>query len=147
MSATRAQVVAAARSWLGTPFHHQARKKGAGIDCAGLVVAVGRECGYAIEDRVGYQRYPSVARHLYDDCLKNLVEISIQEAKPGSVLLFWLVKTKRSGIKLPQHLGIVGEPDTMVHAWCDAKRVIESNWTGPTWKDHVYAAFDFRGIL
>jgi cell wall-associated NlpC family hydrolase len=30
----RAAVVAEARSWLGTPFHHQGRVKAAGVDCA-----------------------------------------------------------------------------------------------------------------
>lgn len=36
----RAAVVAEARSWLGTPYHHEARVKGAGVDCAQLLVGV-----------------------------------------------------------------------------------------------------------
>lgn len=44
----RAAVVAEALSWIGTPFHHGAAVKGAGVDCAQLliesfaVVGVGR---------------------------------------------------------------------------------------------------------
>ncbi len=36
----RKDVVAEARSWLGTPYHHAADVKGHGVDCAMLLVRV-----------------------------------------------------------------------------------------------------------
>ena len=36
----RTAVVAAARAWIGTPYHHMADVKGAGCDCAMLLVRV-----------------------------------------------------------------------------------------------------------
>ena len=39
----RQDVVTAAREWIDTPFHHQARLKGVGVDCVGLVIGVARE--------------------------------------------------------------------------------------------------------
>ena len=39
-SHTRDDVVAVARTWLGTPYHHQASLKGVGTDCLGLVRGV-----------------------------------------------------------------------------------------------------------
>ena len=39
-SAMRAAVVAEAESWIGTPFHHAARVKGAGVDCLMLLAEV-----------------------------------------------------------------------------------------------------------
>jgi cell wall-associated NlpC family hydrolase len=36
----RALVVAEAMTWLGTPYHHRARLKGVGVDCAQLPLAV-----------------------------------------------------------------------------------------------------------
>ena len=36
----RAAVVAAARAWIGTPYHHMADIKGVGVDCAMLLVRV-----------------------------------------------------------------------------------------------------------
>jgi hypothetical protein len=36
-------IIAAARSWLGTPYAHQASLKGVGCDCLGLVRGVWRE--------------------------------------------------------------------------------------------------------
>ena len=38
-----ARIVAAARSWIGTPYLHQASLKGVGCDCLGLVRGVWRE--------------------------------------------------------------------------------------------------------
>ena len=37
------RVIAAARGWLGTPYHDQASVKGVGCDCLGLVRGVWRE--------------------------------------------------------------------------------------------------------
>jgi cell wall-associated NlpC family hydrolase len=37
-------IIAAARSWLGVPWRHQGRTR-QGVDCAGLVVLVGRGLG------------------------------------------------------------------------------------------------------
>ena len=41
----RAAVVAAARSWIGTPYHHAADVKGVGVDCAMLLVRVYSDLG------------------------------------------------------------------------------------------------------
>lgn len=41
----RASIVAAAREWLGTPYHHHARVKHAGADCAMFPLTVYQECG------------------------------------------------------------------------------------------------------
>ena len=41
----RQRIVEEARSWLGTPYHHQAMVKGAGVDCAMILVAVYRAVG------------------------------------------------------------------------------------------------------
>jgi hypothetical protein len=37
---TRIQVCEESRSWLGTPYHHGARIKGSGVDCAQILYAV-----------------------------------------------------------------------------------------------------------
>jgi NlpC/P60 family putative phage cell wall peptidase len=44
-SAQRAAVVAEARSWLGTPYHHAARLKGVGCDCLTLLAEVFARAG------------------------------------------------------------------------------------------------------
>ena len=39
----RARIVAIVRAWCGTPYRHQASRKGVGCDCLGLVRGVYRE--------------------------------------------------------------------------------------------------------
>jgi cell wall-associated NlpC family hydrolase len=41
----RTEIIRAAREWLGTPYHHCARIKKAGADCAMFPLAVYQECG------------------------------------------------------------------------------------------------------
>lgn len=41
----RAEVIRAAKEWLRTPYHHMARVKGVGADCAMFPLAVYQECG------------------------------------------------------------------------------------------------------
>ena len=42
MSITPTVIIAEARSWIGTPYRHQASLKGVGCDCLGLVRGVWR---------------------------------------------------------------------------------------------------------
>ena len=44
-SEKRNEVIRAAREWLGTPYHHCARIKKAGADCAMFPLTVYQECG------------------------------------------------------------------------------------------------------
>jgi cell wall-associated NlpC family hydrolase len=53
---TRAAVVAEARRWLRTPYHHAAQVLGAGVDCAMLPAAVYRAAGLIPDVPVGH--YP-----------------------------------------------------------------------------------------
>lgn len=41
----REAVATEARSWIGTPYHHHARIKGVGVDCAQLLCGVFEACG------------------------------------------------------------------------------------------------------
>ena len=53
----RADIVALARGWLGTPYHHQASLKGVGCDCLGLIRGVYAEaCGQPAETPPPYSR-------------------------------------------------------------------------------------------
>ncbi len=37
---TRKRIIEEARSWIGTPYHHEARVKGAGVDCGMFILEV-----------------------------------------------------------------------------------------------------------
>lgn len=143
---TRAQVVQAARSWLGTPYHHQARLKGVGVDCVGLVIGVGRELGMCASDFdvEPYARTPdgSSLMHQAGGLMRRLpLGATLQ---PGQVLVVALGGE-------PQHLGILGDYRhgglSIIHAASTAQpgRVIETRLMFSRTMRFV-AAFELPGV-
>lgn len=115
MSAARTQIVAAARSWIGTPYLHQASVRDVGCDCLGLVRGVWRELIGPEPER--YAPYaPDWAEatrqeRLADAGFRHFTPVSTGDISAGDVLLFrW-----RNGAPA-QHCGIATSPTQMVHA-------------------------------
>jgi cell wall-associated NlpC family hydrolase len=50
---TAAEIIAAARACLGTPFRHQGRLPGIGLDCAGVALHVAQAVGCGTLDASG----------------------------------------------------------------------------------------------
>src|SRR5262245_54365632 len=89
---TRAAILAEVRSWIGTPYQHQASAKGVGCDCLGLVRGVWRAL-YGDEPAPAPAYTPDWAERLGQETLyraarAHLVEIACAAAQPGDVLLF-----------------------------------------------------------
>lgn len=85
----RDKVAEAAKSWVGTPYHHMAAVKGAGTDCGMVIIKSFSEAG-AIED---YKPKPYAAewclhrdeeRYL-DEIARHLVETDIVEGNPTAM--------------------------------------------------------------
>jgi len=53
-----ADIIAAARACLETPFVHQGRLPGQALDCAGLIIQVAKTLGLEHVDHSGYARLP-----------------------------------------------------------------------------------------
>lgn len=139
---TREEIVREARSWLGTPYCHQASLKGAGCDCLGLVRGVWRALlGAEPEALPSYT--PDWAEALGEETLleaarRHLHEVPVGVAGPGDVLIF------RMGMGVPaKHCGIVGAPGVLVHAYW-GRAVTETRLT-PWWQRRAMAAFAFPG--
>lgn len=143
----RAQVVAAARGWIGTPYRHQASLKDVGCDCLGLVRGLWRElAGEEPEAPPPYR--PDWAEIDPDERLlaaatRHLRPIAVEAARPGDVLLF-----RMSPDACVKHCAVLsaeagpGAPDPrIVHAYW-GRAVVES-WLGPWWRRRLAAAFAF----
>lgn len=102
----RADIVALARGWLGTPYHHQASLKGVGCDCLGLIRGVYAEaCGQPAETPPPYSRdwaEASGRETMIEAAGRHLTPVPPDEAEPGDVLIFRL----RPGA-MAKHAGIV----------------------------------------
>jgi NlpC/P60 family putative phage cell wall peptidase len=140
-SITRADVVATARLWLGTPYHHQAALRGIGCDCLGLIRGVWRDL-YGAEPETPPPYSPTWAESLGGDrlaaaALRHLRPlVDADEATPGDVLLF------RWRVHLPaRHCAILSAPDRIIHAH-DGAQVGEVAFTS-WWRRHRSHAFSF----
>ena len=126
--------VTIARSWIGTPYVHQASVKGAGCDCLGLLRGVWRELhGEDAETPPPYSPDWAEARgeeRLRDALARHLREIDLKDIAPGDIALFRMVARGPA-----KHCGIVAERDgalTLIHARQN-KRVSEEAFT-QTWR-------------
>jgi NlpC/P60 family putative phage cell wall peptidase len=110
----RQAVVAEARQWLGTPYHHHGRVRGAGVDCAMLVAEVYERVGAA--PHVDPGNYPH-DWHLHQreerllDQLKACGAGPVPVPEAGDVALFRCGRTW-------SHAGIVQGPGLpVIHAY------------------------------
>lgn len=90
----------AATALVGTPFRHQGRVPGLGLDCAGVLVCCFQAMGLPYNDEMGYPRQP------YDGQLEKILDaqpslrrIALDEIAEGDVLVM-RVRTA------PQHVAI-----------------------------------------
>lgn len=134
-------VVEIARSWVGTPYVHQASAKGAGADCLGLLRGVWREMFGAEPEAVpvysGDWSEPQRAEVLWAAAARHLVEKPVAETAPGDVILFRM----RAG-SVAKHLGIVGSGGrSFIHSY-SGHGVVESALSAP-WRRRIAAIFEF----
>lgn len=148
---TRADVVATARSYIGTPYHHMGRAPGMGLDCGGIIVCVGRELGIFAPDFdvPPYTRSPDAVT-LLAWCRLYLREIDKDTMQPGDIIM--LITDV-----YPQHLGILGRweyggksaPLSIIHSTNSRSvvppRVIEMRLMFSR-NQRFVAAFSFPGV-
>jgi NlpC/P60 family putative phage cell wall peptidase len=136
-------IVRVARSWVGTPYRHQASLKDVGADCLGLVRGVWREVeGKEPETAPAYSAGWAEAgggEALAEAARRHMIEIPCADVRAGDLLLF------RWRAHLPaKHAGIATSPTHMVHAQDNAcvTEIFLSNW----WRRHLAFAFRFPGV-
>lgn len=89
----RLRVIAEARTWLGTPYHHHARVKGprGGVDCAQILCAVYEAAGVVPPVDPGF--YPHDhhlhrMQEIYIEWLERSGGHEVQTPAPGDVALY-----------------------------------------------------------
>ena len=139
---TRADIVAEARRWLGTPFKHQARVCGEGVDCGGIVVMIARvfdfDGGY--RDPVAYPAQP------HTDFMERLLDryadpvSPVANRQPGDIVTFAFSDNLH-------HVALLVERDRILHAWNRGNnpKVVETGLTG-IFYDAMRRVYKFRGV-
>ena len=115
-----AMIAAEAETWIGTPFMWQARCKGAGADCKGLIAGVARACGRAEADSLEALAGDYGAK------------VPVLRLKAGLAALFDRAEQIEAGYVLllivggaPQHLAIAAPTDAQ------PSRTIQALHCGP----------------
>jgi cell wall-associated NlpC family hydrolase len=123
VSADRAAVVTEAMSWLGTPYHSCADVKGAGVDCAMILVRVYAACGLIPADVDPRPYNPQWFLHSSETRYLNwLRKYAHEVASPqsGDLSLFKFGKQAAHG-------AIIVDEQSMIHAYNLAGRVIQDD--------------------
>lgn len=143
MSGRGAEIVAAARAWLGTSYRHQASARGAGCDCLGLIRGVWRDVlGAEPETPPAYSMdwsEPQKEERLWAAAARHLVARKIGAYAQGDVVLF---RMRDGGVA--KHLGIISEPapaPRFIHAY-SGHGVVENALSAP-WQRKIVARFEF----
>ncbi len=138
----RDEIMRAARSWIGTPYRHQAATLGAGCDCLGLLRGVWRSL-YGSEPEALPNYRPDWRDDRHAGALLAAAERLLIPAdgglRDGQVVLFRLGRQPA-----PKHCGIVGAGGRFVHAQ-EGLGVIEGNLT-EGWQRRIAGLFDFPGV-
>lgn len=137
---TSDEIIAAARCWLGTPYHHGSAVRGVGTDCLGLIRGT-----YADLFEVEPETPEPYTRHWAEFCgdetllaaaERYLVRVDSLKPHAGAILAF------RWRRHLPaKHLAIATTPTTMIHA-VEGASVTEVS-IAPWWQRHIAAVYDF----
>lgn len=138
---SRADVVAAARAYVGAPWRHQGRSPVSGVDCVGLAICVARDLGLVAREW-DYNGYPRQA----DGSMLRVAMRTMRQYDgplvPGLVVLFRISRQ-------PQHLGILGEwvhgGLSLIHSDGRVGRVVETRFVQAV-NMRVAGVYDLPGV-
>ena len=123
---TGKNIVTQARTWLGTPWHHAARCKNAGVDCVGLLVGVLQEVGYPVQDFAAYDlgdQFSELLRRIE----LHADPVADGDVRAGDILVF------RARL-MYNHCGWANGAGGVIHAWRSVGKVVEhpldAHWQG-----------------
>jgi NlpC/P60 family putative phage cell wall peptidase len=132
----RSEIVAEARKWVGTPYHHKGRVLGHGVDCFGVIEMVGRAFHVSIPENIQYSRIPDAMELLaYMDTYAR--GIPVNEAQEGDILIIPFMRELR-------HMAIKTDKG-MIHAYEPMGMVVEHS-INPAWQKMIRRAYQYPGV-
>jgi NlpC/P60 family putative phage cell wall peptidase len=139
---SRQDIIEEAKSWIGTPYRHQASCKGAGADCLGLIRGIYRNL-YGFEPETPPPYNADWAELADKETLRDAARRHLQEQDPthrqkGDVLLFrWRKNT------CAKHAAIYDGNDRIIHAF-EGHGVVSSNFS--LWAGKIAHSFSFPTV-
>lgn len=115
-------LITAARSFVGTKFHHGGRLPGVGLDCIGVIVCAAGACGLLHRDVAAYPLRPN--GELTTQLNAQLVRVP--HATAGDVLLMAFSDE-------PHHVALF-TGQTIIHAYIKVRRCVEQPMADIWWQ-------------
>lgn len=137
------QICAEAERWLGTPYRHQASRRGIGADCLGLVRGIWANIyGTEPEQPGPYSSDWADARdtdRLMEAAHRYCTLVPDQIMEPGNLLVF-----RWKHHLAAKHVGIYIGCDRFIHAY-EGAGVIASALV-PQWRNRIAGVFRFPNL-
>lgn len=124
----RAAIVAEACRWLGTPWHHKARLRGAGVDCIQFLVGVYHACGLCPDIDTGDYPRDWMLHRSEERMLAGIRQYADEIEFPrrpqvGDIIVY------RFGHCF-SHAGIVSGEREIIHAYLEERAVVRGDPDG-----------------
>lgn len=133
---TSAQVIDAARTWVGVPFRHQGRAR-SGIDCLGLPIVVLQQLG-VLPPRFEITNYGRLPSEALAAGITRYCTPAPKAAIPGTLIaIAWA--------KLASHVAICTGP-TLIHAYERIGGVVEHGYRS-RWLTMTHSAWRLPGVV
>lgn len=134
------QVIQCAKSYINTPFLHQGRIKGVGVDCAGLIICVNRDVFNSSTDYTNYSPNPN------PDVLLSVLsahteKIHASDVQDGDIVLFRFAKH-------PQHFAFIYFNNNLpyiIHAYSTYGKVVEHR-LDEKWQRRIVGFYRLKGV-
>jgi NlpC/P60 family putative phage cell wall peptidase len=140
---TRPFILSVTRTWIGTPYVHQASAKGHGTDCLGLIRGVWREL-YGADAEAPPPYTPDWnERRGAEEPLLSAARRHLRETEgtilPAQILIFRILTDGPA-----KHCGIAAGEDRFIHAY--AGRAVIESWLSRWWVERIAGVFEFPGV-
>lgn len=124
-------ILSAARLMLGTPYHHQGRTPGVGLDCIGLVMAVAARLGVRTTDDT-YGHWPVDGRlyRWFEEENAGVFFRVTGPPAPGDILTFCRLNSPTCAWHAAFLTRTDTDPHTVLHVNVAAKLVTETALSG-----------------
>lgn len=140
----RVRIICEAFDWVGTPYHHQARVKKIGVDCAQLVAGVAENVFPKLKPINNPVYSTEWHMHNREEKMCEIIEsfkckrIEVRDMVPGDILTFQFGRVQ-------SHMGILVNDNQFIHARLDVGKVVINQLSG-VWLEKLGRAYKFPGL-
>lgn len=135
------EAVAEAMTWLGTPYHHQGRIKGVGVDCGTLICEVYEKVGLIPHIIIPLDHPLDWHLHQSEEFYLKQVQkwcYEVEEPQPGDIALYHFGKCISHG-------AIVVEWPMIIHANLKCGAILQDGTKGSL-ACHLAGFFRLKGL-